>query len=53
MENKPKEKIVPIRETTSDQVVIPIYNGKAQPECTFLEYVENLSESIPNTWSKI
>lgn len=51
--DKPKEKVVPITETTPDQVVTPIYNGKAQPECTFLEYVEDLPKSNPNTWSKI
>lgn len=51
--DKPKEEVVSITETTSDQVVTPIHNGKAQPECTFEEYVRKLPESNPNTWSKI
>lgn len=51
-ENKPI-KVVFIPETTSDQLVTPIHDGVAQPQCTFEEYVRNLSKSNPNTWSKI
>jgi len=52
-ENKPKEKVVRITETTYDQKVTPILDGKARPECTFQEYVENLPNSQPKNWSKI
>jgi len=51
--DKPKEKVVHITETTSDQKVTPILDGKAQPECTFQEYVEHLPDSQPKNWSKI
>lgn len=46
-------RVVPIVETTSNQPVTPIHDGVVKPECTFLEYVKNLPESKPTTWSKI
>lgn len=39
--------------TSSEQSVIPIYNGKPQDECTFEEYVENLGNYHPTNWSNI
>lgn len=48
-----KEKVVPLLETISNQIVIPIYNGHTQSECTFEEYVENLPKDQPINWSKI
>jgi len=34
-------------------IVTPIYNGKPQSNCTFVEAVINLSIQQPTTWSFI
>lgn len=53
MKDKLRQKVVPIVETTSDQIVTPIYNGKAQSPKSFEQYVEDLSNDQPTNWSRI
>lgn len=42
-----------VKQTTSNQIVIPIYNGQIQKSCTFEEYVKNLADDQPTNWSQI
>lgn len=39
--------------TTDRDVVIPVLDGKPQPRTTFYQYVRDLGNKRPNSWSAI